>query len=154
MSKENTKQKLPNIGNFIEKQLNSIIVGKNGKPDRLAIAIYSEFRSSFKSKKKNNNGLRISYEELAKNHCCSKELMRQKIVLLEQLGLLSRNFRMEYIDGRKCPNILHILLWKDTPHFYTKIGLEKVTTFSANQKFDPNNIQFLKNILGLTGDRA
>ena len=74
-------------GNFVEKQLQSIIVKKNGNPDRLAIDVYSHLKGWFQPNKDNNfkktgkfdirkYGYRTSYEELAKEHKCSKELVR------------------------------------------------------------------------------
>lgn len=130
-------------GNFVEKQLQSIIVKKNGNPDRLAIDVYSHLKGWFQPNKDNNfkktgkfdirkYGYRTSYEELAKEHKCSKELVRQKIVLLEELGLVSRDFRIEYTGGIRKNNVLHLLVWKDTPHFCFEHGLEKRSVFNSN----------------------
>lgn len=130
-------------GNFVEKQLKAIIVNKNGKPDRLAIEIYSNLKGWFKPTKSNNfnksgkfdirkYGFRTSYEELAKEHNCSKELVRQKIVFLEKLSLISRNFRIEYAGGIRKNNVLHILLWKETPYFEFEYGLEQRQVFGSN----------------------
>lgn len=130
-------------GNFVEKQLKSIIVNKNGKPDRLAIEIYSNLKGWFKPNKSNNfnksgkfdirkYGFRTSYEELSKEHNCTKELVRQKIVFLEKLGLISRNFRIEYAGGIRKNNVLHLLLWKETPYFEFEYGLEKRQVFGSN----------------------
>lgn len=130
-------------GDFVEKQLKSIIVKRDGKPDRLAIEIYSRLKGWFQPNKNNRfkktgkldireHGFRTSYEELAKEHNCSKELVRQKIVLLEELGLGSRDFRIEYAGGIRKNNVLHLLIWKETPYFKFEHGLEKRPVFDSN----------------------
>lgn len=130
-------------GDFVEKQLKSIIVKRDGKPDRLAIEIYSRLKGWFQPNKDNRfkktgkldireHGFRTSYEELAKEHSCSKEVVRQKIVLLEELGLASRDFRIEYAGGIRKNNVLHLLIWKETPYFHFEHGLEKRPVFNSN----------------------
>lgn len=140
----NNTTRLKKQGNYIEEQLYSIIVNSKGRPDHLAIAIYSYLKSWFKPNRNNSlkkgdkfyvkdYGFRTSYEELAKKYFCSKELIRQKIVLLEQLGLLSRSFRIEYDRcGIRKNNVLHLLLWKETPYFEFEFGVEKTITYLAN----------------------
>ena len=137
------KAKLPRKGDYVEDILSDIILNNRGKPDRLAIAIYSHLKSWFQPNKNNSfkksgkfdvrkHGFRTSYEELAKKHRCSKEAVRQKIVLLEELRLLARNFRIEYEGGVRKNNVLYFLLWKDTPHFYFEHGLEKRQLFKSS----------------------
>ena len=137
------KAKLPRKGDYVEDILSDIILNNRGKPDRLAIAIYSHLKSWFQPNKNNSfkksgkfdvrkHGFRTSYEELAKKHRCSKEAVRQKIVLLEELRLLARNFRIEYEGGVRKNNVLYLLLWKDTPHFYFEHGLEKRQLFKSS----------------------
>jgi len=101
------KVKLERKGDYVEKVLSSIILNSKGKPDRLAIMLYSFLKSWFKpnSNRKFNKsgkfdirkyGYRTSYEQLAKEFQCSGETIRLKIILLEELGLLSRDFRIEH----------------------------------------------------------
>ncbi len=128
------KAKLPYKGDYVERVLSNIILNSKGKPDRLAIMLYSFLKGWFKPNSKNKfnksgkfdvrkYGYRTSYEQLAKEFNCSKELIRQKIVLLEKLGLLNRNFRIEYEGGVRKNNVLYLLLWKDTPDFEFEHGL-------------------------------
>lgn len=146
-SKQKVKVLLQEKGDYVEKILKDIIVNNRGKPDLLAIALYSFFKSWFRpnSNKKfkksgkfdvRKYGYRTSYEELAKEFKCSTELIRQKVVLLEKLGLLARNFRIEREAGVRRNNVLYFLLWKDTPHFYFEHGLEKRQLYkpSINKK--------------------
>lgn len=146
-SKQKVKVLLQEKGDYVEKILKDIIVNNRGKPDLLAIALYSFFKSWFRpnSNKKfkksgkfdvKKYGYRTSYEELAKEFKCSTELIRQKVVLLEKLGLLARNFRIEREGGVRRNNVLYFLLWKDTPHFYFEHGLEKRQLYkpSINKK--------------------
>jgi hypothetical protein len=73
----NKKAKLPYKGDYVEKVLSDIIISSKGKPDRLAIMLYSFLKSWFKpnSNRKFNKsgkfdvrkyGYRTSYEQLAK----------------------------------------------------------------------------------------
>lgn len=130
-------------GDFIERELYKIIINSKGQPDRLAIAIYSYLKSWFQPNKNHifkksgkfdirTHGFRTSYEELSKAHFCSKEAVRLKIILLEELGLLSRNFRIEYDGGIRKNNVLHLLLWKETPYFEFEFGVKKAVTYPAN----------------------
>lgn len=130
-------KELPKKGNYTEEEFYSIIVNSKGKPDLLAISLYSDIRSWFKLDKNGKsklkaNGYRTSYEELAKKYKVSKPLIKQKIVFLESLELLKRDFRREYICGQWQYNVLYLLVWKNTPYFYSEIGIEKTVTHPAN----------------------
>ena len=142
----NKKNLLKEEGNIRIEALYNIILTKSGKPDYLAIDIYTEARSWYKPKKTNiqgnivyssklsGYGWQIGYEYLANKHKCTTELIRRKLVLLEKLGLLTRDFRTEYYHGKRFNNNMYLLVWKDTPHFYSEIGLEKkVVTTPQNQ---------------------
>ena len=138
------KLALKDEGNIKPEILNEIIVNKKGKPDYLAIDIYVEVRSWFKPKKTivNGNvvyssklkghGFQIGYEYFANKHKCTSETIRTKLVLLEELGLLTREFRTEYFKGKRFNNLMYLLVWKDTPHFYSEIGLEKPEKLSSS----------------------
>ena len=92
-------------GNIIPESLYKIIIKENGAPDLLAIDIYIEARSWFKLKKTKVNGnviyssklkghgWQIGYEYFSKKYGCTSETIRTKLVLLEKLGLLPRDFR-------------------------------------------------------------
>ena len=133
----NKKNLLKEEGNIRIEALYNIILTESGKPDYLAIDIYTEARSWYKPKKTNiqgnivyssklsGYGWQIGYEYLANKHKCTTELIRRKLVLLEKLGLLTRDFRTEYYHGKRFNNNMYLLVWKDTPHFYSEIGLEK-----------------------------
>lgn len=141
---EQKKLALKDEGNIKPEILNEIIVNKKGKPDYLAIDIYVEVRSWFKPKKTivNGNvvyssklkghGFQIGYEYFANKHKCTAETIRTKLVLLEELGLLTREFRTEYFKGKRFNNLMYLLVWKDTPHFYSEIGLEKPKKLSSS----------------------
>lgn len=134
------KRILKEQGNILIDELKSIIVNpKNLKPDLLAIHIYIEARSWFKPKtnkytekdkvvypsKLRGYGWRTSLDHFASEYKVSKELVRKKLVLLENLGLLKRDYRTECYSGQKYNNRLWLLVWKDTPYFYSEFGLEK-----------------------------
>ena len=145
ISKNCGKKVLKEQGNIHINELKQIIVSPvTGKPDLLAIDLYSEGRSWFKPKatRKDGNiiyssklvgrGWKTSYDFLQKKYCCSKETIRKKFVLLEDLGLVSRDFSCEFAHGRNYNNCLNILVWKDTPYFYSEIGLEKIQATPQN----------------------
>lgn len=142
----NKKNLLKEEGNIKIEALYGIIQTRSGKPDLLAIDIYTEARSWFKPKKTNiqgniiyssklnGYGWQIGYEDLANKYKRSKDLIRTKLVLLEKLGLLTRDFRTEYYHGKRFNNNMYLLVWKDTPHFYSEIGLKKkVAATTQNQ---------------------
>ena len=107
------KLTLKDQGNIKIEALNEIIVNKKGKPDLLAIDIYVEARSWFKLKKTivngnvvyssklKSHGFQIGYEYFANKYKCTSETIRTKLVLLEDLGLLTREFRTEYFYGKR-----------------------------------------------------
>jgi hypothetical protein len=117
-------------GNFYECQLDTIILLPSGRKDRLAIDIYTDIKSWFRPKrngqsKMQTRGFQTSYEQLAKKYGCCRKTVKQKIVLLEELGLISRDCTNEFKGGRLFNNILNISVWKDTPHFFNEDGLDK-----------------------------
>lgn len=119
-------------------QLNSIIVDKYGRPDYLAINIYWDYlRSWYNPKivyKKGNNvyhisrlktkGIFLDYKKLEEAHGCSREAIRQKMIKLENLGLIHRSFQHRETVTTKSYNKLIIYVWKDTPHFHNKFGVD------------------------------
>lgn len=135
---------LKDQGNIKPEILNEVIVNKRGKPDLLAIEIYVEVRSWFKPKKTKHqgnviyssklkgHGFQIGYEYFCKKYKCSSDVIRKRLVLLEELGLLTREFRTEYFYGKRFNNIMYLLVWKDTPYFYSEIGLEKPKHLSSS----------------------
>ena len=143
------KNVLKEQGNITPECLYKIITNKNGKPDHIAISIYVEARSWFKLKKTKvdgnviyssklkGHGWQIGYEYFINKYQCTSETIRTKFVLLEKLGLITRDFRTQYFYGKRFNNLMYILLWKDTPHFYSEIGLEKLkkvsTSYTENQ---------------------
>ena len=155
-------------------QLNSIIVDRYGRPDYLAINLYwDNFRSWYNPKipyKKGDNiyylsklktkGIFLNYKKLAEAHGCSREAIRQKVVKLEQLGLIHRSFQHKETVTTKSYNKLIVYVWKDTPYFYNNFGTnyEKVELNPhTNHEYIAKKYkkQFLKNLLqehaGLTG---
>ena len=134
------KTVLKEQGNITPESLYQIITKKDGKPDLLAIDIYIEARSWFKLKKTKVNGnviyssklkghgWQIGYEYFVNKYKCSSDVIRTKFILLEKLRLLERDFRTEYFYGKRFNNLMYLLVWKDTPHFYSEIGLEKPST--------------------------
>ena len=149
------KNVLKEQGNIIPEFLYKIITKKDGKPDHIAIAIYVEVRSWFKLKKTKvdgnviyssklkGHGFQTGYEHFVTKYQCTSETIRTKFVLLEELGLITRDFRTEYFYGKRFNNLMYILVWKDTPHFYSEIGLEKPkkvsTTYPENQGYLSQN---------------
>ena len=146
----------------IKSQLNKIIVNSNGKPDHLAINLYWDtFRSWYNPNKgytKNGNlliikklkskGIYINYQKLSDIHGVSKETVRKKIVKLEQLGLINRSFQHKETITTKLFNQLIIYVWKNTPHFFNALGIDKeeITSLtpytSHNYVADKHNIIF------------
>ena len=119
-------------------QLNSIIVDRCGRPDYLTINLYwDSFRSWYNPKipyKKGDNiyylsklktkGIFLNYKKLAEAHGCSREAIRQKVVKLEQLGLVHRSFQHKETVTTKSYNKLIVYVWKDTPYFYNNFGTD------------------------------
>ena len=146
-------------------QLNSIIVDRYGRPDYLAINLYwDSFRSWYNPKipyKKGDNiyylsklktkGIFLNYKKLAEAHGCSREAIRQKVVKLEQLGLIHRSFQHKETVTTKSYNKLIVYVWKDTPYFYNNFGTdyEKVELNPhTNHEYiaEKYKKQFLKNL--------
>ena len=132
-----TQRRLGSKGSYQEEELLSIIVDQKGESDCLAISLYTYIRAWFKPKKNGDlklkeKGYKTSYEELAKKFKCSKYKIKRRIVALENLGLIARDFRIEYMCGQRLNNVLYILVWKETPHFYNEFGIEKTVAFPAN----------------------
>lgn len=137
---QSSKPLLKDQGNITPKILYNIINFDNGKPDHIAIALYTDIRSWYKPKKTMKEGnviyssklqgkiYRTSRKNLAKNHKVSVETIRLKLIKLENLGLVNRAFTKEkdFYD-RDINNVLNVIVWKETPHFYSEIGLEKTT---------------------------
>jgi hypothetical protein len=122
-----------------KEQLNSIITNKDGSPDYLAINIYYDSLRSWYSPKKQyqeagnvihirklkSDGIYYSAEKLAKTHGCSKETIRKKLVKLELLGLIHRNFEHKSTATTNSYNHRCIFVWKNTPHFYNPYGVDR-----------------------------
>ena len=120
-------------------QLHSIICNNKGVPDYLAINIYYDTLRSWHTPNKMKNvdgeiiytsklktkGIYLSYKELAKTHGCSSETIRRKLVKLEKLGLIQRSYKHKETVTTKSYNQLIIYVWKQTPYFYNKHGIEQ-----------------------------
>lgn len=132
--------KTTNIFSLTRKsQLHSIICNKKGVPDYLAINIYYDTLRSWHAPNKMKNvdgeviyisklktkGIYLSYKELAKTHGCSSETIRRKLVKLEKLGLIQRSYKHKETVTTKSYNQLIIYVWKQTPYFYNKHGIEQ-----------------------------
>lgn len=159
---QSNKPFLKDQGNITPEVLYDIIKFDNGKPDHIAIALYTDIRSWYKPKKTMKEGnviyssklqgkiYRTSRKALATKHRVSVETIRLKLIKLENLGLVNRAFTKEkdFYD-RDVNNVLNIIIWKDTPHFYSEFGLEKTAqnlalcyrnTALANLPPSPNGI--------------
>jgi hypothetical protein len=80
------------------------------------------------SSKLKGHGFQIGYEYFVKKHKCTSETIRTKLALLEELGIINdfRILETEYFNEGNTPNnLMHLLVCKDTAHFYSEIGLEK-----------------------------
>ena len=132
--------KTTNIFSLTRKsQLHSIICNNKGVPDYLAINIYYDTLRSWHTPNKMKNvdgeivyisklktkGIYLSYKELAKTHGCSSETIRRKLVKLEKLGLIQRSYKHKETVTTKSYNQLIIYVWKQTPYFYNKHGIEQ-----------------------------
>lgn len=123
----------------IKSQLHDIITNDNGTPDYLAINIYYDTLRSWYTPNKlktpdgkilevaklETKGIYLSYKELAKAHGCSTETIRKKLVKLENLGLIQRSYRHKETVTTKSYNQLIVYVWKQTPYFYSKHGIER-----------------------------
>ena len=120
-------------------QLSKIIKNSNGVTDTTAIALYWDTLRSWHTpmkqyqangdvvhiKKLKSKGIYINYKQLAEDNDCSVETMRRKIVKLEKLGLVTRDYQHSTTATTKSYNQLIIYVWKDTPHFFNEYGLDK-----------------------------
>jgi DNA-binding Lrp family transcriptional regulator len=119
-------------------QLNKLIVDSKGRPDTFAINLYwDEFRSWHNPKKgyKKGNvvylqklhkkGIQLCYRALSEKYNFSEETIRRKIVKLEKLGLLSRDFEISQNYSKVLYNQLVIYIWQQTPHFHNPLGVDR-----------------------------
>tara|TARA_B110000503_G_scaffold35062_1_gene57379 strand:+ start:2359 stop:4134 length:1776 start_codon:yes stop_codon:yes gene_type:complete len=135
--------KLPLITNesFLARksQLHKIITNDSGSPDYLAINIYydtlrswyapnkmqKEDGTTINVKKLKTKGIHLSYQKLSSSYNCSTETIRRKLVKLEKLGLIQRSFRHKETVTTKSYNQLVIYVWRHTPHFFNKHGIDQ-----------------------------
>jgi hypothetical protein len=120
-------------------QLHPIITNDNGGPDYLAINIYYDTLRSWYSphriqkengkiievSKLKTKGIYIDYNKLSETYSCSTETIRRKLVKLEKLGLIQRSFKHKETVTTKSYNQLIIYVWKHTPHFFNKHGIDQ-----------------------------
>ena len=119
-------------------QLNKLILDSRGRPDSLAINLYwDEFRSWYNpnkeykegnvvySQKLHKKGIQLCYKALSEKHNISQETIRRKIVKLESLGLLSRDFEISKNYSKVLYNQLVIYIWQQTPYFYNPLGTDR-----------------------------
>jgi hypothetical protein len=119
-------------------QLHKLIVDSRGRPDTLAINLYwDEFRSWHNPKKIYNKGnvvhssrlkkkgISTSYKKLATKYNVSENTIRRKLVLLEELELISRDFETETKFKKVFHNQLIVYVWQQTPHFYNPMGVDR-----------------------------
>jgi hypothetical protein len=134
-------------------QLNKVIVGKNNSPDHLAINIYWDTLRSWYNPQKiytkegnilhisklKTKGVYLNYTKLSKTHGVSKEIIRQKIVKLEGLGLVNRSFQHRETVTTKSFNQLVVYVWQQTVHFFNPYGIDrkevKELTPQTNHKY-------------------
>jgi hypothetical protein len=121
-----------------KQQLYELIVDSRGRPDTLAINLYwDEFRSWYNDKKQyksgkvvnfpklHSKGIHVCYGFLADRYKVTQETIRRKIVKLEKLGLLSRDFEQNINYGKALFNQLVIYIWQQTDYFYNPIGIDR-----------------------------
>ena len=115
------------------------MVDSRGNPDALAINLYwDEFRSWYNHKKIHTSskivripklykyGVYASYKELAEKYGVTTDTIRRKIVKLEELELLSRDFYTNKENHKVLYNQLIIYIWQQTPCFFNPIGLDRM----------------------------
>jgi hypothetical protein len=141
-------------------QLNSIIVNKDKTPDYLAINIYYDSLRSWYSPKKQyqedgniihirklkSDGIYYSAEQLSKKHGCSKETIRKKLVKLELLGLIHRNFEHKSTPTTNSYNHRCIFVWKNTPYFYNEFGIDRTQIKKLKSQ---TNAEYVKSKYGV-----
>lgn len=133
-------------------QLYELIVDSRGRPDTLAINLYwDEFRSWYNDKKQykggkvvsfpklHSKGIHVCYKFLASRYGVVEETIRRKIVKLEKLGLLGRDFEQNINYGKVLFNQMVIHIWQQTDHFYNPIGIDRAKVAelkpSTNHKY-------------------
>lgn len=134
--KSENKKKLPTLTR--KHQLYELIIDSRGRPDTLAINLYwDEFRSWYNYKKQYkggkvvnfpklySKGIHVCYRFLADRYGVVEETIRRKIVKLEKLGLLSRDFEQNINYGKALFNQLVIHIWQQTNYFYNPIGIDR-----------------------------
>jgi hypothetical protein len=122
-----------------KQQLYKIVVDPRGNPDALAINLYwDEFRSWYNHKKIHTSskiiripklykyGVYASYKELSEKYGVTENTIRRKIVKLEKLELLTRDFYTNKESHKVLYNQLIIYIWQQTPHFFNPIGLDRM----------------------------
>lgn len=138
-SKIATLDKVQNFELKRKSQLNKIIKNLDNSPDYLAINIYYDTLRSWYAPNKlktysgktlevaklKTKGIYLCYKELAKAHGCSTETIRRKLVKLEKLGLIQRGFKHRETITTKSYNQLIIYVWRHTPHFFNKHGIDQ-----------------------------
>ena len=117
-------------------QLYPIITQLNGTPDYLAVNLYWDTLRSQASinrrvktsyRRLGGHGISFRYRHLSQIYYCSTEAIRKKLVRLEQLGLIQRDF----LRDPESFNQLVIYVWRQTPHFVNLLGTNRITDFNA-----------------------
>lgn len=157
------KTTLPTLTN--KQQLYKIVVDSRGNPDALAINLYwDEFRSWYNHKKIHTSskivripklykyGVYASYKELAEKYGVTTDTIRRKIVKLEELELLSRDFYTNKENHKVLYNQLIIYIWQQTPCFFNPIGLDRMLieelTPSTNHEYISSKYNNENNVVG------
>lgn len=115
----------------ITKMLPSIITDFRGDPDWCAIGIYVEIRDQFiENPQVIRDGYWIApYKYWVEEYKTSRVTIRKKFTLLENLGLMTRKVRMGQANGHKPGGSLCFIVWRQTPYFYSEIGVERKEEF-------------------------
>ena len=117
-------------------QLYPIITQPNGVPDYLAVNLYWDTvrpQASISRQVKTSysrlggHGVSFRYRHLSRIYCCSAEAIRKKLVRLERLGLIQRDF----LRDPESFNQLVIYVWRQTPHFINLLGTNRITDLSS-----------------------
>lgn len=80
-----------------QSKLHKIIVTKTGIPDRLAINLYLDIKSHIQKNKRST--WETNYQYFVDKYKLSKESIRRKLALLENLNLIYRNVKLTTITG-------------------------------------------------------
>lgn len=93
----------------IKKNIYNLITKKNDKPDLLAIQIYKDLKKEVSRSK--DKTLIADYSYYVKKYNCSRDTIRKRFVLLEELGFIKRDFiTLYYKKGLTINNLLSISL--------------------------------------------